>query len=101
MQDAWASSSKEYVAMFRLKYFRFFGAEYITRHSNFGSVPDNFILDDFFCKGTENSLFECRFNTKDNCGTHQGAGVVCTGKNIGSILKLQVCVLGWAVLRPL
>ena len=70
--------------MLTLNSSRFFGAERFTSKSEFGSVPNTFILDEVACKGTENSLFECQFITKDDCGSHEGAGVVCIGKNDNS-----------------
>ena len=36
-----------------------------------------FILDDVRCTGSENSLFECPHNKKENCGPSEGAGAVC------------------------
>ena len=48
-----------------------------TRRSRFGRVPDNFIMDDVDCSGREGRLEECRHNSRDNCGTSEGAGVVC------------------------
>ena len=51
-----------------------------TTKSRYGNTEDNFIMDDVVCKGTESSLEECSYNTKDNCGGEEGAGVICPGK---------------------
>ena len=48
-----------------------------TRSSRFGRVPDNFVMDDVKCSGRELRLEDCRHNKRDNCGTREGAGVVC------------------------
>ena len=34
-------------------------------------------MDDVRCDGSENSLFDCSYNSKDNCGPTEGAGAVC------------------------
>ena len=46
-------------------------------YSTYGSVVDNFIMDDVSCVGTEDSLEDCIYNPTDNCGTTEGAGVIC------------------------
>ena len=43
-----------------------------------GSVEDNFIMDDVACTGSETNILSCPYNPSDNCGTSEGAGVVCT-----------------------
>eukprot|EP00092_Neocalanus_flemingeri_P017447 GFUD01018873.1.p1 GENE.GFUD01018873.1~~GFUD01018873.1.p1 ORF type:complete len:621 (+),score=132.83 GFUD01018873.1:14-1876(+) len=48
-----------------------------TSRSQFGSVPSVFIFDDVNCNGDEESLFECSYNPNDNCGSNEGAGVIC------------------------
>jgi len=40
-------------------------------------VPDNFVMDDAKCSGKEVRLEDCEHNARDNCGTNEGAGVVC------------------------
>ena len=34
-------------------------------------------MDNVQCSGTEHSLVSCDHLTVDNCGSHEGAGVVC------------------------
>ena len=46
--------------------------------SKFGKVPGNFIMDDVNCGGNENTLFDCGYNKHDDCGSSEGAGVVCS-----------------------
>ena len=48
-------------------------------YSTYGSVVDNFIMDDVNCDGTEDSLEDCSYSPTDNCGTSEGAGVICRG----------------------
>ena len=50
-----------------------------TKTSAYGDVEDNFIMDDVVCNGTEASLDECMYNSEDNCGEREGAGVICYG----------------------
>merc|ERR1711892_405105 len=49
-----------------------------TTKSKFGKVPDDYILDDVMCDGTERSLFDCNHQERDNCGRNEGAGVICS-----------------------
>ena len=51
-----------------------------TTKSRFGNVEDNFIMDDVACKGTEDSLEDCRYHGIDNCEGKEAAGVICHGK---------------------
>ena len=41
-------------------------------------MPDNFIMDDVNCDGTENTLLDCDYNRYDDCSPTEGAGVVCS-----------------------
>ena len=50
-----------------------------TNASRFGLVLPKFIIDDVDCVGTEQSLFDCGFNSTNNCGSHEAAGVLCSG----------------------
>ena len=45
--------------------------------STFGSVSTNFIMDDVQCDGTEETLEDCSYNPRHNCGSSEGAGVIC------------------------
>ena len=46
-------------------------------YSTYGSVSTNFIMDDVNCAGTEESLEDCSYNPRHNCGSSEGAGVIC------------------------
>ena len=35
-------------------------------------------MDDVNCNGSEDTLFDCRYNPKDDCATSEGAGAICT-----------------------
>ena len=52
-----------------------------TMYSRFGSVPTNFSMDDVNCVGTEASLLDCTHITNHNCGSHEGAGVICSSNS--------------------
>jgi len=45
--------------------------------SYFGEVEDNFILDDVHCVGDEADIRDCPHSDSENCGTMEGAGVIC------------------------
>ncbi len=49
----------------------------MTDGSKFGSVPSNFSYDDVACLGIEADLNSCPHNNAHNCGTTEGAGVIC------------------------
>ena len=59
-----------------------FNPEYAenTTKSRFGNVEDNFIMDAVACKGTEDSLEDCRYRGIDDCDGKEAAGVICHGK---------------------
>ena len=46
--------------------------------SEFGDVPNNFIIDNVQCGGSENALVGCKYSKYHNCGVKEGAGVVCS-----------------------
>ena len=46
--------------------------------SEFGDVPNNFIIDNVQCGGSENALLGCKYSKYHNCGVKEGAGVVCS-----------------------
>jgi hypothetical protein len=52
-----------------------------TKSSKFGSVPDNFIMDNVNCLGNETSLLECSHSDGKSCGPGNAAGVVCFDHN--------------------
>ena len=45
--------------------------------SEFGDVPNDFIIDNVNCGGRENALLSCKYSKHHNCGVKEGAGVVC------------------------
>ena len=45
--------------------------------SEFGDVPNNFIISNVNCGGSENALLGCKYSKSHNCGVREGAGVVC------------------------
>ena len=49
-----------------------------TRESHFGSVSSTFKMDNVQCTGNEASLLDCPHLTVDDCGSHEGAGVICS-----------------------
>eukprot|EP00092_Neocalanus_flemingeri_P048739 GFUD01055735.1.p1 GENE.GFUD01055735.1~~GFUD01055735.1.p1 ORF type:complete len:314 (+),score=60.96 GFUD01055735.1:108-944(+) len=49
-----------------------------TIRSKFGNVPENFIMDNVKCLGTEASLLECPHFSMGDCLEHEGAGVTCS-----------------------
>ena len=66
--------------------YRFYAASNFTTQSHFGIVPDDFLLDNVECDGTEDSLFDCSHSTTDNCGSTEGAGVVCVNMTTNNTL---------------
>jgi len=48
-----------------------------TKKSVYGSVPDNYIMDNVGCTGREETIFECSHLTTDDCASSEGAGVIC------------------------
>lgn len=50
----------------------------ITQMSYFGGGSDIFAMDDVACSGTEERLEDCPYNSQDNCGRSEAAGVICT-----------------------
>ena len=57
----------------------FAGLSQITKQSAFGPVPAEFAMDDVGCTGSEERLQDCEHVAFDNCGTGEGAGVICAG----------------------
>jgi len=48
-----------------------------TMESTYGSVPNNYIMDNVGCTGAENTIFQCSHLTVDDCSSSEGAGVIC------------------------
>ena len=63
----------------------FHEVERITKESQFGKVSVNFIMDNVECIGTEERLFNCTYNSDDDCGATEGAGVVCDKRSLEEI----------------
>ena len=53
-----------------------------TLQSRFGFVPSKFYMDDVQCSGSETSLLDCTYLSVDNCGTDEGAGVICSNNGM-------------------
>merc|ERR1712029_956012 len=54
--------------------------------SSFGVVGTGSVMpiDNLNCLGTETNLADCSYVTRDNCGTTEFAGVMCTDSQIVS-----------------
>ena len=52
-----------------------------TMRSQFGRVSNTFKMDDVQCTGNEASLLDCPHRTMDDCGSHEGAGVICSERS--------------------
>ena len=62
-----------------------------TSNSKFGQVPSSFRMDDVECTGEESSLLECPHNRDHNCGSSEGAGVICSLNFTGIYSIYQGC----------
>eukprot|EP00092_Neocalanus_flemingeri_P006029 GFUD01006497.1.p1 GENE.GFUD01006497.1~~GFUD01006497.1.p1 ORF type:complete len:1454 (-),score=172.81 GFUD01006497.1:158-4519(-) len=49
---------------------------FAATNSKFGSIPNISFFGDVRCVGTEDSLFDCNYNS-DTCSEKRGAGVIC------------------------
>ena len=58
-----------------------------TTNSQFGPVSTAFRMDDVQCTGNEASLLDCPHNPRHNCGSHEGAGVICSNSSNSGRLK--------------
>merc|ERR1712106_839601 len=60
----------------------------VTVQSHFGQVSDVFAMDNVVCTGNEASFVDCPHVTEDNCGGHEGFGVICSnGVDVGVQVK--------------
>ena len=51
-----------------------------TKNSHFGTLEtSSFAMDNVQCTGSEATILDCPHFTVDNCGTSEGAGVICSG----------------------
>jgi len=55
-----------------------------TERSYFGPVSSDFAFDDVQCRGDEEYIWRCPHETEDDCGSHEGAGVICSNEEPGS-----------------
>ena len=46
--------------------------------SQFGDVPNNFIINNVNCGGSEDALLGCKYSKYHNCGVKEGSGVMCS-----------------------
>ncbi len=56
-----------------------------TVESKFGKVSSDFSYDEVSCDGNETHLDECQHQDHADCGTQEGAGVVCGKNSTGKI----------------
>ena len=62
-----------------------------TENSLFGSVSTDFIYDDVQCHGNEEHIWDCPHSPSHNCGSGEGAGVICfNGQLSNSRLKIPL-----------
>ena len=76
--DDWDISAAEVVC----RYLGFLGAKEATHVSSFGPATASFLLNQVQCRGDEESIVECSFQTGSNipCNEGEAAGVICTRK---------------------
>ena len=59
-----------------------------TTNSKFGNPPNgDFGMDDVKCTGSETDIRDCPHVTRDDCGTGEAAGAICSN-HLGSITRL-------------
>jgi len=51
-----------------------------TERSYFGSVSSDFAFDEVQCRGDEAFIWRCPHQTDHDCGSHEGAGVICSNE---------------------
>ena len=51
----------------------------VTIQSTYGTVSSVFIMDNVECTGSETDILQCPHLSTDNCGSGDGAGVICAG----------------------
>ena len=68
-----------YIGSFFDDVFRQLGFEYGTakKNSYYGAVPSDFAMDEVYCYHEDDFLQDCEYNTSDDCGSSEGAGVYC------------------------
>ena len=52
-----------------------------TSRSKFGKVSNVFAIDDVHCDGSESHIRLCPHTSRENCGSSEGAGVICGPKS--------------------
>ena len=67
-----------------------------THSSKFGNVPDTFVMDDVKCSGNENNIMSCDHTKDDNCGTLEGAGVICFNE-IRDFRDIGLCIYFYSI----
>ena len=48
-----------------------------TVRSTFGTVSNDFIMDNVECEGNETNILLCTHTKNENCWINEGAGVIC------------------------
>ena len=48
-----------------------------SKSSYFGTVSNDFSMDDVACSGSESSIYQCSYSSIDDCSGSEGAGVRC------------------------
>ena len=56
-----------------------------TSESHFGSVSSTFAMDNVRCTGNETSFLDCPHLTVDDCGSYEGAGVICSNSGLSQV----------------
>ena len=66
-----------------------------TKKKGLGDV--DFIMDNVHCNGSETNIFLCTYSDRHNCGSSEGAGVVC--ESSGKIFLSEIYVNSLSFIR--
>jgi hypothetical protein len=69
------------------------GATSVQCCSAYGAVPTTFSYDEVGCTGTETTLDSCPHQNTHDCGTGEGAGVVCNTGTTGDKFQKTIVFL--------
>ena len=74
------------------------GVESATVESAFGTVSQEYAMDNVHCVGNETSLHDCYHEKHNVCFGNEGAGVVCATKSVGLLsscfIEDEICLAG-------